>query len=49
MTFKPLGLSTQAVKGRDPILEKDVRPIAAVTHWHRRRKMWEKPGRQRLK
>jgi len=28
--------------GRDPIKEKDVRPIAAVPHWHRQRRMWEK-------
>jgi len=28
--------------GRDPIKERDVRPIAAVPHWHRQRKMWEK-------
>ena len=32
----------RTVKGRDPIREKDVRPIAAVPHWHRQRKMWEK-------
>ncbi len=28
--------------GRDPIKERDVRPIAAVPHWHRQRKKWEK-------
>ncbi len=28
--------------GRDPIMEKDVRPVAAVPHWHRQRRMWEK-------
>ncbi len=28
------------MKGRDPILEKDLRPVAAVPHWNRQRKMW---------
>lgn len=28
------------VKGRDPIQEKHVRPIAAVSLWNRQRKMW---------
>jgi len=28
------------MKGRDPILEKDLRPVAAVPHWSRQRKMW---------
>jgi len=32
----------RTVKGRDPIREKDVRPIAAVPHWSRQRKMWAK-------
>jgi hypothetical protein len=32
----------RTVKGRDPIHEKDVRPITAVAHWHRQRKMWAK-------
>ena len=32
----------RTVKGRDPIREKDVRPIAAVHHWSRQRKMWAK-------
>jgi hypothetical protein len=27
-------------KGRDPILERDLRPVAAVPHWNRQRKMW---------
>jgi len=31
----------RTVKGRDPIRERDVRPIAAVPHWHRQRKMWK--------
>lgn len=39
----------RTVKGRDPIREKDVRPIAAVAHWHRQRKMWAKLVGQRLK
>ena len=37
----------RTIKGRDPILEKDVRPIAAVYHWHRQRKMWAKLIRER--
>ena len=28
------------MKGRDSILEKDMRPVAAVPHWTRQRKMW---------
>lgn len=32
----------RTVKGRDPIREKDVRPITAVAHWRRQRKMWRK-------
>jgi len=28
-------------KGREPIREKDVRPIAAVLYWARQRKMWK--------
>ena len=31
----------RTVKGRDPICERDVRPIAAVPYWNRQRKMWE--------
>jgi len=30
----------RTVKGRDPIREKHLRPIAAVSHWNRQRKMW---------
>ena len=30
----------RTLKGRDPIRERDVRPIVAVPHWHRQRKMW---------
>ncbi len=29
-------------KGRDPILEKDLQPVAAVPHWNRQRKTWAK-------
>ncbi|MBN1547790.1 MAG: hypothetical protein JW902_14155 [Syntrophaceae bacterium] len=36
------------MKGRDPILEKDLRPVAAVPHWSRQRKMWAKLLRERL-
>ena len=32
----------RTMKGRDPIREKDIRPMAAVYHWHRQRKMWER-------
>jgi len=38
----------RTVKGRDPIHEKDVRPIAAVPHWHRQRKMWAKLASERI-
>ena len=38
----------RTVKGRDPIHEKDVRPIAAVPHWHRQRKMWAKLAADKL-
>lgn len=37
----------RTVKVRDPIREKDVRPITAVAHWHRQRKMWEKLLKER--
>jgi hypothetical protein len=39
----------RTVKGRDPIREKDVRPITAVVHWHRQRKMWAKLVGDRLR
>lgn len=32
----------RTVKGRDPIKEKVMRPIAAIPHWTRQRKMWRK-------
>lgn len=33
-------------KGRDPILERDLRSVAAVAHWHRQRKMWGQNAKQ---
>ena len=36
------------LKGRDPILEKDMRPVAAVPHWSRQRKMWAQMRKDRL-
>ncbi len=30
----------RTLQGRDPIREKDLRPIAAVQHWSRQHKMW---------
>ena len=38
----------RTVKGRDPIKETDVRQIAAVSHWHRQRKMWARLVRERM-
>ncbi len=35
-------------KGRDPILEKDMRPVAAVPHWNRQRKIWAQMRKDRL-
>jgi hypothetical protein len=35
-------------KGRDPILERDLRPVAAVPHWSRQRKMWVQMRKDRL-
>ena len=35
-------------KGRDPIKEKDIRPIAAVPLWHRQRTMWKKLVGERM-
>ena len=31
----------RTVKDRDPIRERDIRPITAVPHWNRQRKMWK--------
>ena len=36
------------MKGRDPILERDMRPVAAVPHWSRQRKMWAQMRKDRL-
>ncbi len=36
------------MKGRDPILEKDMRPVAAVPNWSRQRKMWVQMRKDRL-
>lgn len=33
-------------KGRDPVLERELRPIAAVPHWPRQRKMWAQKRRE---
>ncbi len=30
----------RTVKGRDQIRERDLRPVAAIPHWNRQRKMW---------
>lgn len=38
----------RTVKGRDQIREKEVRPIAAVPHWSRQRKMWAKLTAERM-
>ena len=36
------------MKGRDTILEKDLRPVVAVPHWNRQRKMWAQMRKDRL-
>ncbi len=38
----------RTMKGRDPIRERDVRPIAAVPYWNRQRKMWEALLKERM-
>ena len=30
----------RTLNGRDPITERDLRPITAVPHWNRQRRMW---------
>jgi len=35
-------------KGRDSIRERDLRPIAAVPHWNRQRKLWANLVKERL-
>ncbi len=39
----------RTLQGRDPIREKDLRPIASVPHWNRQRKMWARLVAQRLR
>lgn len=39
----------RTLKGRDPIREKDVRPIAGVPHWNRQRKMWKRRQHHEIK
>ncbi len=34
-------------KGRDPITERELRPIAAVLDWQKQRRMWRRIARQR--
>lgn len=34
-------------KGRDPINESDLRPIAAELNWRKQRRMWRQMGPQR--
>ncbi len=31
---------TPVVKGRDPVTERDLRPITAELHWSKQRKLW---------
>ncbi len=38
----------RTVKGRDPIRERDLRPIAAIPHWHRQRKTWASLIKERM-
>ena len=38
----------RTVKGRDRIREKEVRPIAAVSHWSRQRKIWARLSAERM-
>ncbi len=33
-------------KGRDPITERELRPIAAVPDWKKQRRMWRKVARR---
>ncbi len=39
----------RTLQGRDPIREKDLRPIATVRHWSRQRKMWARLVAGRVK
>jgi hypothetical protein len=38
----------RTTKGRDPIRETDMRPIAAVALWSRQRKMWKAMKEKKL-
>jgi len=38
----------RTVKGRDPIRERDLRPIAAIPHWYRQRKVWASLVKERM-
>jgi len=38
----------RTIKGRDPFLETDMRPIAATDHWSRQRKMWKALKAERM-
>ena len=38
----------RTMKGRDPISERDLRPIAAIPHWNRQRKMWVSLVKERI-
>ena len=33
---------TRTMKGRDPITERDIRPIAAIIDWRQQRRLWSK-------
>ncbi len=35
-------------KGRDLILERDLRPVVAVLHWNRQRKIWAQMRKERF-
>lgn len=39
---------SRTVKGRDPVCEKDMRPIATVPYWQRQRKMWSELKQMKL-
>lgn len=38
----------RTIKGRDPIRERDVRPLAAVSHWSRQRRLWKALVKDRI-
>ena len=38
----------RTVRGRDPVTERDLRPIAAEFDWDRQREMWAELARERL-